>query len=637
MRARAALCLLLGACSGEVRRAGEPQSLSGSSLLLVTLDTTRADALGCYGGPLWSSPRLDALARAGVRFDQARCTSPVTLPSHSTILTGTLPFEHGVRDNATFRLPGGARTLAERLGERGYATAAVVGAIVLHSDFGLAQGFDVYSDVPREKLEMDVVEDQRTAGEVVDAALALLDSGQLAAPFFLWVHVFDPHRPLEPPEPFRARALEGLSLDTPYAVLERRLYWAELAYADAEIGRLIDGLGQRLPGEELLVACVADHGEAFGEHGEQTHGLLVYDTTMRVPLLLQHPRLPAGLVVERAVSTADLAPTLLGLLGIAAEGMSGRDLGPLLVDPGATLAGSAPVYLETCHSLYSYGWSPLFALVDVQGDQGDQGGRGGREKVIDGPNPAVFDLATDPAEEHNLVDERPEALARAREVFRGLASATRPPERIQLGEADRAALESLGYAGTAADGGRTAALAPGALDARLADPALEMQVKELCQQAVGHLAEGDHARAVAEIRRVLEHDPDNPIYLTHAGTILITAKMHAEARDVLERSLELREDASARCSLAVAHNLLGDPEAAIEVLRANARLHPHHLHTRFALGELLLAHGDPAEALEHFEAFLAEHSVQDPWHRTAETLAGRAAEAAAAARTGDPR
>jgi arylsulfatase A-like enzyme len=624
MRARAALCLLLGACSGEGQRAPRPESLAGSNVLLVTLDTTRADALGCYGGPPWSSPCLDALARAGVRFEQARSASPVTLPSHSTILTGTLPFEHGVRDNSTFRLPAGARTLAERLGEQGYATAAVVGAIVLHSDFGLAQGFDVYSDVPRRMLEMNVVEDHRRAAEVVDAALALVDSGELDAPYFLWVHVFDPHQPLEPPEPFLARALEGVSPDLPYAVLERRLYWAELAYADAEIGRLIDGLSLRAPEQELLVACVADHGEAFGEHGEQTHGLLVFDTTMRVPLVLQHPRLPAGVVVERPVSTADLAPTLLGLLGIAAEGTSGRDLGPLLVDPEAALAGSTPVYLETCHSLYSYGWSPLFALVD------------GQEKVIDGPHPAVYDLALDPEEEHNLVDERPRALERAREVFRGLAGATRPPERIELAEEDQAALEGLGYAGSAADGGRATALAPGELDARLADPALEMPVKELAQVAMAHLAEGDHARAVTEIRRVLEHDPGNPIYLTHAGTIFITAKLPAEALGVLERALELREDPSARCSLAVAHGLLGDPMAAIDVLRANARLHPHHLHTRFALGEFLLRYGDPSEALEHFEAFLDEHAAEDAWHHTAQTLARRATEAVRAAHAGDP-
>ena len=611
------------ACSSETPGAPPASlvgALSGSSVLLITLDTTRADALGCYGGPDWSSPRLDALAAEGVRFDQARSTSPVTLPSHATILTGLRPFEHGVRDNGTFRLPARALSLAERLGAAGYSTAAVTGAFVLHSDFGLAQGFTTYSNVPRRKLEMDTVEDQRTATEVVDAALGLVESGALEPPFFLWTHLFDPHRPLNPPEPYRSRALEGVSEQTPYQVVERRFYHAEVAYADEQIGRLLVALRAHA-GDDLLVVFCSDHGEGFGDHGEPAHGLQVYDTTMRVPLLLQHPRLPAGRVIERHVSTADLAPTVLALVGLDREGTSGRDLSPLLVDPTATLAGAddgEALYLETCHSFYSYGWSPLFALIEDG------------LKVIVGPSPAVYDLAADPGEHVNLVSERGAALERARAGLASLAAATRAGERIELDDASRQALEQLGYT-AGADGGEAAPILPGRIDPDLLDPAEQIQMKELCQMAVSQMAAGNLQRAVQDLRRVLEGDPRNPIFLSQAGTIFITAGLLDEAKVALTRALEHREDPSARCSLAVAHNLSGQKDMAIATLEHNVARPPHHLHTRFALGELLLERGragDAQAALTHFEAFLAEHAADDAWNETARALAHRARTAA---------
>jgi arylsulfatase A-like enzyme/Flp pilus assembly protein TadD len=602
---------LLAACSGG----GEPAPLAGSSFLLVTIDTTRADAVGCYGGPDWTTPVIDRLAAEGVRFDQARSTCPVTLPAHSSILTGMMPFEHGVRDNSTFRLSDDVTTLAERLLDEGYATAAVMGAFVLHSDFGLAQGFEVYSDVPRRKLEMDVVEDQRKADEVVDEALALLADGQLEPPFFLWVHMFDPHRPLDPPDAFRMRALEGASPNTtPMHELERRVYHAEVAFADAELGRLLGGLAQAVPADELLVAVVSDHGEGFGDHGEPAHGLQLFDTTMRVPMVLHHPRLPAGRVVTQQVSTADLTPTALGLLGFDAQGATASDLTPLLFDETATRG--APVYFETCHPYYSYGWAPLFGLID------------GSTKVVEGPAPAVYDVRADPLEFTNLLQANAAAHRGARDTFSALAPNTAVSVRIELQEDDRRALEQLGYAGGSADGGDAGPVVPGHVAPDLKDPAEAMPVKTLCQEAVTYLFDGDHERALTAIRQVLRLDPHNPIFLSQAGTIFITAGRPQEAIGPLARSVELREDPSARCSLAIAYNLTGDVDSAVDTLRLNARLHPRHLHTRFALGELLLERGDAAEALEHFESFLAEHDVQDPWHDAAEQLAARARNAA---------
>ncbi len=608
VRSTVVLALFLAAsCS----RAPAPGPLAGSSFLLATFDTTRADALGCYGGPTWATPVIDQLAAEGIRFDQARSTCPVTLPAHSSILTGLMPFEHGVRDNSTFRLSDDVTTLAERLGREGYSTAAVLGAFVLHSDFGLAQGFDVYSDVPRRKLEMDVVEDQRKANEVVDEALRLLDEGRLEPPFFLWVHLFDPHRPLEAPDAYRLRALAGAAPSSiPAREFEQRLYHAEVAFADAELGRLLAALAQAVPPDELLVAVVSDHGEGFGDHGETSHGLQVFDTTMRVPMVLQHPDLPAGRVVTQPVSTADLFPTALGLLDVDAGEATASDLTPLLFD--ATAAREGPVYFETCHPYYSYGWAPLFGLIE------------GSTVVVEGPAPAVYDLTDDPGEFTNVFAVHESTHRRARETLDALAARTVVSERIELQDDDRRALERLGYAGGAARGADTGPLPPGRVDPELKDPAESMHVKTLCQEAVSYLVAGDHPRALEGIRQVLRLDPHNPIFLSQAGTVFITAGRPAEAIGPLALSVELREDPSARCSLAIAHGLTGDKDAAIDTLRLNTRLHPRHLHTRFALGELLLERGDAQEALEHFEFFLEEHDARDGWHEGARQLAERA-------------
>jgi arylsulfatase A-like enzyme len=598
-----ALAGLATSCGG-----GEPALLEKASVVLITLDTTRADAVGCYGGPAGTTPTLDRLAAEGVRFDQARSTCPVTLPAHTSILTGLLPFEHGVRDNGTFRLGDEVTTLAERMRHGGYSTAAVVGAIVLHSDYGLDQGFDVYSDVPRRKLEMDTVEDQRRADEVVDEALRILGDG-LEPPYFLWLHLFDPHRPLDPPPAYRARAMEGTGPGTPVEELERRVYHAEVAFADAELGRFLAELEAR--GDAPLIAVAADHGEGFGDHGEPAHGLSLFDSVMRVPMILRHSALPAGQVVRAPVSTADLTPTILALVGLDTEGTTTSDLTPLMLQPSEARRPS--VYFETCHPYYSYGWAPLFGLVEGSGSA----------KVVVGPRPAVYDLRGDPGELRNVLADNPSIHSKATAALELLAPRTVASQRVALDEEGAQALEQLGY--TAGAGKEDAGpILPGTIDPQLPDPVESIPVKLLCQDAVGYMVAGDNVRSIEAIREVLELDPDNPIFLSQAGTIYITAGRPAEALPVLARSVELREDASARCSLAIAHNLTGDKDTAIEVLRLNASLHPRHLHTRFALGELLLERGDAAEAAEQFEAFLAEHDLKDAWHQRASELLAEA-------------
>ncbi|HKB17098.1 MAG TPA: sulfatase, partial [Planctomycetota bacterium] len=285
MRIRRPLLLapLLAGCGGRTPPA---------NVLLVTIDTLRADHVGAYGWPYAETPNLDALARAGARFAEAYTPVPYTLPAHASLLTGTLPPRHGVRDNGRQSLPDSATTLAEWLAARGFATGAFVGAFPLERRFGLSQGFGVYDDelgAPGDAFSIA----ERRGEEVVSRALRWI--GGSAEPFFAWVHLFDPHAPYAAPAPFGAR-------------FAARPYDGEVAYADACLGRLVEGLGTRR--ERTLLVVTADHGESLGEHGEATHGLTLYEPAVHVPLLLAWPgRIAAGLLPKERASLIDLFPT----------------------------------------------------------------------------------------------------------------------------------------------------------------------------------------------------------------------------------------------------------------------------------------------------------------------------------------
>jgi len=587
----------------------EPGMLGRSSVLLVTMDTTRVDAFGCYGAPPWVTPGIDALAARGVRFQQARTTCPVTLPAHASILTGLYPFEHGVRDNATFVLDEGVETLPERLSAAGWSTGAVTGAFVVHSEFGLDQGFDVYADVPRRHLETEFGEDRRTAREVVDEALSLVQGGRLEPPFFLWVHMFDAHQPLNPPAEMLdlARSEIGeaeLAATSPDVVS----YLAAIASCDREISRLRAGLEQVVPADRLLVVVVADHGEGLGQHDEPAHGLQLFDTTLHVPLVMYHPLL-AHAVVDTPVSTIDIAPTIHGLLGLGAIDGVGRDLTPLM--RGGTDAQGRTLYFETAHPLYSWGWAPLYGMLS------------GSTKVIEGPHPEVYDLAADPGEVHDLFEEHPDVHARVRSFFPALEQRTRKSHRITLPDDDRDRLVQLGYTDGSPGLDADDRLLPGTIIDGLLDPREGLPTKILCQRAASYGTRKEFDKALEDMRMVLERDPDNPFFLSQAGRIYLESGHIEQALDVLTRSIARLEDAGTRCSLAVAQHELGRTDEAIDTLRENAALHPHHLHTRFALGELLLergGEGDARAAQDLFDAFLAEYASEDGWKQRAREL-----------------
>jgi len=606
----------LTSCYSDPRGSRPCQDLSaipGSNVLLITLDTTRADALGCYGGPEWVTHNLNELAQQGVRFDRTFTVAPLTLPAHATILTGLLPFEHGVRDNATSRLPEDVTTIAERMKAEGYSTFAVIGAFALHSVFGLDQGFDLYADVSQCRLTLGAAGDRRSASEVVDSALKILRESPRNKPVFLWAHFFDPHVPYHAPETASTRS-SGRDRAWHDATLlneeSRHDYLREVRFMDHEIGRLIRGVQCLLPADELLTAVVADHGEGLGDHGERTHALQIYDSTIRVPMILHHYFLPRGEVVSDPVSTQDLAPTLLALLGIDPEGMSGRILSPLF-GPGDALRGSNRIYIETAYPFLKHNWSPLYGLVDWP------------YKLIDGPIPELFDLAQDPGEERNIIAQHGEIAERLRGGFAELIERMERSQRLELSRANESRLEALGYVGSEESANDHNPLIPGRIMANLRDPSEGMKMWDRCVAArslVVSTNPADSQKALVIIRDMLEHDPDDPTLLAHAGSIFFRTKRYSEAVEVLERSLELLESPTTRDTLASCYSLLGQAGRGLEILRTSVELHPFDLASRFKLGEALLRQGEADDAMIHLDFFLRHHAARDELHKRVEIL-----------------
>ena len=387
-------------------------------LVIITLDTTRADRLSPYGFMDISLPAIERLAREGVVFDDATTAVPLTLPSHTSLFTGLLPPDHGVRDNADPPLADSKATLAQTLLSRGFRTGAFVGSIVLNPDRGLQRGFEVYHGVTGGPPDTPQGR-QRRADAVADDALQWLDTiGD--APFFLWAHFYDAHRPYDPPEPFAST----------YA---HDPYLGEIAFADAQVGRLIGALESRHLLDRTVVVVAGDHGESLGEHGERDHGVFVYESVLRVPLIIRAPSIRTARVGS-AVRLIDVMPTVLDLLHVPAPAVDGVSTVDLMTGRQSDL--KLPIYAE---SLYPerLGWSGLRAL------------REGQFKFIDAPRPELYDLADDPFEEVNLYANR-RALAEtlriaAAGMAKGANGSDASAERSRVSPQLQARLEALGY------------------------------------------------------------------------------------------------------------------------------------------------------------------------------------------------
>ncbi len=420
--ARPFLPLLLASLAAAC---GHPQR--PISLVVLTLDTTRADRLGCYGRADAGTPHLDGLAARGARFERAYTPAPITLPAHAALFTGTGPRFNGVHDNAQYRVDERLTTLAEALAARGYRTGAVVGGYPLLAAFGLAQGFDYYDDVLDARSAEGL---ERRAEEVSASAAGWLGTIAPDEPFFLWAHYFDPHWPYAAPEPWASRHADP--------------YQAEIAYTDACIGRVLEQLERDGRLDDTVVVAIADHGEGLGEHGEQTHSMLIYDGTLRVPFLLAGPGVPAGVVVEDDVLATDVLPTVAELCDFPvpadARGASlvpatrGEDLPP------------RPLYVESWFLRLHHGWSELEGVVH-DGWKLVEAPRAGPERDL------LYDLNTDPRELSDRAAEEPERLQRLRAALDALRAEQTPDAPFAaaraLDDADLDALAELGYGGYA--------------------------------------------------------------------------------------------------------------------------------------------------------------------------------------------
>ena len=365
----------------DIEKLMRPLDVSELNILFFTLDTTRADHLGCYGYDRAETPNIDRLAETGILFKNTTCQAPLTLPSHSSIFTGTYPFYHGVRDNGGFYLEPDKTTLAEVLKENGMATSAFVGAFVVDSRWGLDQGIDYYYDnfdfAKYKRISLDSV--QREGGEVIKAFFEWFEKNYQKK-FFSWIHLYDPHTPYEPPEPYKTR----------FSKRPWGLYDGELAYVDELIGKVLDKLIEKDVLEKTLIVIVGDHGESLGQHKESAHGFFIYNAATSVPLIIHFPskNLRAKKVNAR-VENVDIMPTLLQILGLPLPGeVQGKSLLPLILDRNSKQEHFA--YSESYYPRYHYGWSELKSLQNS------------RYKYIQAPRPELYDIVNDPNELTNI-------------------------------------------------------------------------------------------------------------------------------------------------------------------------------------------------------------------------------------------
>ena len=504
--------LSLAACRAGPGSKAPAAGAAGRPVVLITIDTLRADRLGAYGSTRGLTPALDRFAHGAVRFTAAVTAVPLTLPAHATILTGLHPARHGVRTNDGFQLAAGVPTLADALRARGYATAAFIGGYPLQAASGLPRGFDRYDDDFLRSA--GVVE--RSADEVVRSALVWID-GNTSHPFFVWLHLFDPHSPYTPPAPFAAA-----HADAPYD--------GEIAYTDAAIGRLFDRLQQLGLFSRSAVLVVADHGESLGEHGERTHGTFLYDATVRVPLLVKLAGNTAARVVTVPVETADLAPTIAAMAGATLGPVDGRSLLPLMGDgsPARSAAGDPdrPAYAETYYQNVLLGWSPLRAV------------RTRRWKFIEAPRPELYDLESDPGERQNRIDDRaavasglqrslpavPAASADARAGRRSLPSAASE-------SAER--LRSLGYVSGFTE---PAPIAAATANTRAIDPKDRVEVWASIEDGLDHMTD-DPGSAQLALARALRLDPGNGLAMKYLADLSFRAGRDREAREGYRRAI----------------------------------------------------------------------------------------------------
>lgn len=484
-----------------------PGAYAGHNVLLVTLDTTRADRIGCYGNKAIKTPVMDRLAAEGILFSQAYAPNPTTLPSHASILTGLYPIRHGARANGIYRLSDESVTLAELFGQKGYTTGAAVSAFVLDARYGLRQGFADYDDNVRAFADPSRLHDpERRGGDTTDVALKWLEKNAGEKPFFYWIHYFDPHQPYEP--------IEQFAID--YAQMP---YDGEIAYVDKQIGRLLELIEKKGLREKTLVVVVGDHGQGLGQHEEATHGFMVYDSTLQVPFIMACGKsFGGGLHVRRPVSSADIFPTVLTLCGI--EKPEGLDAVDLTVAP----QGPRKLWFDALEGFLGYGMAPLLSV------------RVGDLKYIWGPDPELYDLSKDPNELQDLADTKPDAVASLEKELKAyfggdLAKAAMVDASFAMTEEEQNQLRALGYI---SDG-----ISSAPQSGELPDPKSMMHIVRRAEAALIGLSMGDVQRSIDALNQIVDDYPD--FYIGHKwlADCYLRLKDLNSMRDTLKNCIEV--------------------------------------------------------------------------------------------------
>jgi len=541
-----------------------PRPTPRPNLLLVTIDTLRPDHLHCYGYDQIQTPSIDSLASDGIRFEQAYTPIPITLPAHTVMLTGTYPMMSGMHDFSGNNLNPEQATLATVLRARGYDTGAVIAAAVLDRRFGLNHGFDFYYDhfnfSRLAESNLDFME--RPANEVVDQALKWLAKPR-QRPFFLWVHLYDPHHPYHPPAPFNE-------------TYKANLYDGEIAFADTQLGRLLGYLKQRRIYNQTVIALAGDHGEGLGEHGEKTHGFFIYNTTLHVPLILKPS---AGMkftnrVVKKDISLLDLMPTLLGVLNAAIPPkVQGKNLSAMVLR-GSEMETS-PLYSETYLPRIHFNWSELRGLST------------GNYHFIDAPQPELFDRTKDPGELHNLYAEKDavgtEIRSQLTSTVRRFTAEHEMAQKSTLDPqlADR--LRSLGY--TAFASGEDSPVS----DRKLPDPKDRIGVYETISEAIDDSQHGRYPESIEKLKSTLgTEDKSVPVHYL-LGLNYYRTKEFANSVAEFKKTLELSPNYMlAIFNLGLASAALGDDAEAIKCLKRTLELDPTNFGAAFDLGATYL-------------------------------------------------
>ena len=592
IRRRVLLVLLAAAPAVVAQTAGtrkipaKPQS--HPSVILITIDTLRADHVGCYGAQEVKTPTLDALAADGVLFERAISQVPLTWPSHAVILTGTYPFQNGVQDFTGQPLSPQFRSVAQAFKQAGYATAAVVSAFVLDRSWGLGRGFDFYDDAfsaeTFQKKDIGLVD--RRAEESVTHALTWLKKTP-RRPFFLWVHLYDPHSPYDPPAPYRSE-------------YSGHLYDGEIAYADHELGKLITWLKQSRLYDSSLVVALSDHGESLGEHGEEEHGFFVYNATVHVPLIVKPPARSGIRPGHRGepVETAAVAPSLLELAGVR-DSIQSQFQSPGLFDADADRKDSA--YSETFYPFSSFGWSPLHALETA------------RFHYIESPKLELYDLESDPGETRNIVTDQPATVAVLKERMQQLLTdnpfAGHRPGTGNLTPDAQEKLRALGYFGF------RAAVSSEAIKAGLADPKDKLWEFKAILKAEDAFHQREDDRAEALLRQVQEQDPNIYVIPFLLGESALRQQNWKRAADQLQRCLDLNPNFdNAMTGLAHALFKLDRMDEAKGWLNKALQANPRNYRAWYQVG-LLEAGSEPTAAQSAYEKTIAIQPNFSPGQR----------------------